>query len=302
MAKGLIFDIKRYAIHDGPGIRTTVFFKGCPLRCTWCHNPEGKESSPEIIVNPERCGEECDLCLSACPQDAISKNENSLMIDRDKCDLCRKCTDICVYEALKMAGQEVTDQEVLKEVEKDRIFFEESDGGLTCSGGEPLMQPDFLISLLKNSKKKGIHTAVDTSGYASFDVLDEVSKHTDFFLYDIKIMDDKKHKKFTGVSNRIILENLKKLSKSGTPVAARIPVVPGINDDEKNIQEIAGYLLSLKNIRQINLLPMHRGGSEKYIRLGKETMPQALKPPSKAKIERIKGILTDYGFLVKTGG
>lgn len=302
MAKGLIFDIKRYAIHDGPGIRTTVFFKGCPLRCTWCHNPEGQESSPEIIVNPERCGEECDLCLSVCPQDAISKDGNSIMIDRAKCDLCRKCTDVCVYEALKIAGQEVTDQEVLKEIEKDRIFFEESDGGLTCSGGEPMMQPDFLISLLENSKKKGIHTAVDTSGYASFDILDRVRKNTDFFLYDIKIMDDKKHKKFTGVSNRIILENLKKLSKSGTQIAVRIPVVPGINDDEKNIREIAGYLLSLKNIRQINLLPMHRGGSEKYKRLGKETMPQALKPPSEGKIERIQEILTDYGFLVKTGG
>ena len=302
MAKGLIFDIKRYAIHDGPGIRTTVFFKGCPLRCPWCHNPEGQESIPEVIAYPERCEDECDLCLSVCPQDAISKNGKSIKIDQDRCDLCKKCKDVCVYEALEIAGQELTDKEVLKEIEKDRIFFEESDGGLTCSGGEPLMQPDFLMSILELAKKRGIHTAVDTSGYASFDVLDRISKNTDFFLYDIKILDDKKHKKFTGVSNQVILENLKKLSETGKPIAARIPVVPGVNDDEENIRGIAGYLLSLKNIMHINLLPLHRGGTEKYKRLGKKSMTTALKPPSEGKVERIKEILTDFGFLVKTGG
>lgn len=302
MAKGLIFDIKRYAIHDGPGIRTTVFFKGCPLRCSWCHNPEGQERQPEIMIISEKCLEECDACPSVCPQDAILKDRNSIMIDRAKCDLCQKCKDVCVYGALEIVGREVTVQEVVEEIEKDRIFFEESEGGITFSGGEPLMQPDFLEILLEKLKERKIHTTVDTSGYASFDILERISKNTDLFLYDIKIMDDRKHKEYTGVSNQIILENLKRLSESGEQITARIPIVPGINDDEDNIRGIAEYLLSLRSIKHINLLPLHRGGSEKYKRLGKKSMHQALKPPSKERIERIKKRLTDSGFLVKAGG
>ena len=303
MAKGIIFDIKRYAIHDGPGIRTTVFLKGCSLRCQWCHNPEGIKSKPEIVLRSTRCAKECSECVSVCPQVAISKNGNFIEIDQDKCDLCGVCDDVCVYEALEIVGREVTVKEVMDEIEKDRIFFDESGGGITFSGGEPLMQIDFLETLLKEIKKKNIHVTLDTSGYVSFEDLERVSRKVDLFLYDIKIMDKEKHEKYTGVSNKLILENLRKLSERGKPVAVRIPLVSGINDDDQNIQMLAEYLHGLKNIKQISLLAYHRGGCEKYKRLKrKEKFAKTFNSPSDERIEEIKKILTGSGFSVKKGG
>ena len=302
MARGIIFDIKRYAIHDGPGIRTTVFLKGCSLRCQWCHNPEGIKSKPEISLRSTRCAKECSECVSVCPQDAISKDGNFIEIDQDKCDLCGVCDDVCVYEALEIVGREVTVEEVMDEIEKDGIFFDESGGGITFSGGEPLMQIDFLETLLEEIKKKNIHVTLDTSGYVSFEDLERVSPNVDLFLYDIKIMDKEKHEKYTGVSNKLILENLRKLSEIGKPVAVRIPLVSGINDDDQNIQMLAEYLHGLKNIKQINLLAYHRGGCEKYKRLRKEKIAKTFSPPSDERIEEIKKILTRSGFSVKKGG
>ncbi len=299
MAKGLIFDIIRYAIHDGPGIRATVFFKGCPLRCQWCHNPEGQESKPEIIIKEERCAAECDRCLSICPQGAISKKGRSIIVDRTKCDSCGKCKDVCVYETLDIIGREMTVQDVLKEVEKDRVFFDESGGGVTFSGGEPLMQPDFLQALLKEFKNSGIQTTVETSGYTSSEILDSISENVDLFLYDLKIIDPKKHKDYAGVSNEIILENLRRLSKKGKKIIIRIPVIPGVNDDREDIKRIADYLRSLKTIKQINLLPFHRGGVQKYKRLGKKNLTESLQPPSSDKINEIKKIFIDSGFLIE---
>jgi len=302
MATGLIFDIKRYAIHDGPGIRTTVFLKGCPLRCQWCHNPEGQESTPEIMVRSARCVEECLDCISQCPQSAISKDGEVIWVDQSKCDFCAKCREVCVYEAIDIIGREVDVRDVVDEIEKDRIFFDESGGGISLSGGEPLMQPDFLEALLEEFKKREIRITVDTCGYAPFDVLDRIRENVDLFLYDIKVMDDKKHKEYTGVSNQLIIENLRKLSEKGANIAIRIPIIPGVNDDEENIQSIAEYLQSLKNIKQINLLPFHRGGIEKYKGLGKKTQAKTVEPPSSEKIEGIKKMLENSGFLVKTGG
>jgi len=302
MVKGLIFDISRYAIHDGPGIRATIFFKGCPLRCQWCHNPEGQESKPEIIIKEERCVVECDSCLSACPQNAISKDGTSIIVDRIQCDSCGKCKEVCVYEAFDIIGREVTVQQVLEEVEKDRIFFDESGGGVTFSGGEPLVQPDFLEALLVEFKTRGIRTTVDTSGYAPFEILDRVSDNVDLYLYDIKIMDEKKHKDYSGVSNRIILENLRRLSEKDKRICIRIPIIPGINDDRENIESIASYLLSLKNIKKINLLPFHRGGVQKYKRLGKKNLLDKLQPPSDEKIEEIKKTLRNFGFSLEKKG
>lgn len=302
MVKGLIFDIKRYAIHDGPGIRTTIFFKGCPLRCKWCHNPEGQEPAPEIMVRPARCDEECQECVSQCPQGAISKDGEFISVDQSKCDFCAKCREVCVYEAIDIIGREVEVRDIVDEIEKDRIFFDESGGGISLSGGEPLMQPDFLEALLKEFRKREMRTTVDTCGYAAFDALDRIAENVDLFLYDIKIVDDAKHKEYTGMSNQIIFENLKRLSKKGAKIAVRIPVIPGVNDNEENIQRIAEYLLLLKNIKYINLLPFHRGGIEKYKRLGKKIPATTLQPPSSEKIRRIKKVLEDSGFLVKTGG
>ena len=302
MAKGIIFDVKRYAIHDGPGIRTTLFLKGCSLRCQWCHNPEGIESKPEIMLRPSRCAKECNECVSICPQDAISKDGNTIEIDKAKCDLCRKCEDVCVYEALEVVGREVAVQEVMEEIEKDRIFFDESGGGITFSGGEPLMQLDFLEALLKEIGKKNIHVTLDTSGYVSFKDLDRISDKVDLFLYDLKIMDDEKHEKYTGVSNRLILDNLRKLAGREKSVAVRIPLISGINDDDQSIQKFVEYLLSLKNIKQINLLAYHKGGCEKYKRLRKEELPKTFQSPSDERIEEIKKVFADSGFSVKTGG
>ncbi|NIO49251.1 MAG: glycyl-radical enzyme activating protein [Candidatus Aminicenantes bacterium] len=302
MAKGIIFDIKRYAIHDGPGIRTTIFLKGCSLRCQWCQNPEGQETYPEIMLRPSRCATECNECVSVCPQDAVSKDANSIEIDKAKCDLCRKCEDVCVYEALEVVGREITVREVMDEIEKDKVFFDESGGGITFSGGEPLMQLDFLEALLKEIKKKDIHITLDTSGYIAFDDLDRISDKVDLFLYDLKIMDDEKHEKFTGVSNRLILDNLRKLAGKEKSIAVRIPLVSGINDDDQSVQMFAEYIMSLEKIKQINVLAYHKGGCEKYKRLRKEKFPKTFQSPSNARIEEIKKIFADYGFSVKTGG
>lgn len=302
MTKGIIFDVKRYAIHDGPGIRTTVFLKGCSLRCQWCHNPEGIESKPEIILRLARCPRECRECVSVCPQSAISKDGNIIEIDQDKCDLCRKCEDVCVYEALEIVGKEMTVEEVMDEIEKDRIFFDESGGGITFSGGEPMMQLDFLEALIKEIKKRNIHVALDTSGFVSFEDLERISDKVDLFLYDLKIIDEEKHEKYTMVSNKLILENLRKLSERGKPVVIRIPLISGINDDNHNIQKFAEYLHGLKNIKQISLMAYHRGGCEKYKRLRKEKFMKAFESPSDERIEEIKKTLTSSGFSVKAGG
>ncbi len=302
MAKGIIFDIKRFAIHDGPGIRTTIFLKGCSLRCQWCQNPEGQETNPEIILRSSRCAIECNECVSVCPQDAISKDGNSIEIDKAKCDLCAKCEDVCVYEALEVVGREVTIQEVMDEIEKDRVFFDESGGGITFSGGEPLMHVDFLEALLNEIRKKDIHVTLDTSGNVSFEDLDRISDKVDLFLYDLKIMDEEKHEKYTGVSNKLILENLRRLAEQGKSVIVRIPLISGINEDNRSIHMFAAYLQGLKSIKQINLLSYHKGGSEKHKRLRKERSPRTFQTPSDERIEEIKKILSDAGFSVKSGG
>ncbi len=302
MAKGIIFDIKRYAIHDGPGIRTTVFLKGCSLRCQWCHNPEGIESKPEIVLRSARCSKECRECIPVCLQGAISKERNFIKIDQTKCDLCRKCEDVCVYEALEIVGREITVQEVMEEIEKDRIFFDESGGGITFSGGEPLIQLGFLEAVLKEIGKKNIHVTLDTSGYVSSEDMDRISDKVDLFLYDLKIMDNEKHEKYTGVSNKPILENLRNLTDQGNSVAVRIPLISGINDDNQSIHMFVDFLQGLKSIKQINILSYHRGGCEKYKRLRKEESPITFQSPSDERTEDIKKIFTDSGFSVKKGG
>ena len=302
LLKGTIFDIKRYAIHDGPGIRTTIFFKGCSLRCPWCHNPEGLEAEPEFIIRSERCVQECQACVAACEPKAISKNGTRPDIDKEKCDLCRECEEACVYEALEIVGREITVQELIDEIEKDRIFFEESGGGVTFSGGEPLEQPEFLVALLEEARVRKLHVALDISGYTSSRVLERISDRVDLFLYDLKIMDEKKHEEYTGVSNKIILENLRMLSEKGKQIEVRIPLVSGVNDDDQNMKLMADYLFSLRNRIQVSLLPFHRGGSEKYKRLGKDRFPRTFQPPSDKRLDRIRGLLAGSDFAVKVGG
>jgi pyruvate formate lyase activating enzyme len=298
----MIFDIKRYAIHDGPGIRTTVFFKGCTLRCQWCHNPEGIEREREIMLRAERCAEECRDCVPVCPQGAITKKSQVISIDHAKCDLCEKCEEACIYEAVECVGRETSVQDILEEVEKDRIFYEESGGGVTFSGGEPLAQPDFLLALLRELKGRNIHTAVDTSGFVPFDILDKVSQEADLILFDLKIMDKEKHLKFTGESNSLILENLRKHSRDRKKIIIRVPVLEGLNDDEKSIQKMVEYLRTCGGIEEINLLPHHKGGEAKRKRLNRSFPAIDFRAPSDQRVEEIKNHLSAYGFSVKVGG
>ena len=303
MTRGIIFDIKRYAIHDGPGIRSTVFFKGCSLECQWCHNPEGIHSEPEIFFRSERCPLECRLCISACPKGAIKRiKKGSIKIDLDRCDLCGDCEKACVYGALEIIGKKVTVKEVMTELEKDNLFYEESRGGVTFSGGEPFEQPQFLEALLEKAKSKGLHTTVDTCGNFNPKHLAKFSEKVDLFLYDLKIIDESRHREYTGHSNRRILDNLKRLSSNGHRVAIRIPLIAGITDDDKNIEDAIEFLIPLDSVKQINLLPFHSGGSMKQKRLGKKQRRINFQPPSKKRIEMIKKFFQDSGFSVKVGG
>lgn len=301
MGKGLIFDIKRYAIHDGPGIRTTVFLKGCPLRCWWCDNPESQSPSKQFIFWPERCLQ-CDACIDVCEKDAIvNKNGKLREIDQTRCDFCESCVEACYTEALQIVGQEIGVKALLREIEKDRDFYRESGGGVTFSGGEPFSQPEFLYEILVACKRKNLHTAVDTCGFVSWDILKRACAYVDLFLYDIKLMDAKKHRRYTGVSNQLILSNLRKLAKTHH-VIVRLPVIPQINDDAENIRQVGEFLSGLKEIEEIDLLPYHRLGFSKYERINRRYAIKDIKPPDPERINDVLKALERFGFRVNVGG
>jgi len=298
--KGMIFDVKKFAIDDGPGIRTTIFFKGCPLRCWWCHNPEGQLPRHELMYRRMRCNN-CAECIRICPDRAISRLSNGISISRDDCNLCGKCCQQCPTEALAIVGKEVSLDEVLKEIDKDSVFYDESEGGVTVSGGEPLLQLDFLNALLKECKERNIRTAIDTCGYASHETVDKISDKVDLFLYDIKIMDDKKHRRYTGVSNKPILENFKRLAENGSNIQVRFPIIPGINDSKDNVAETAEFVASCR-IKNICLLPYHRAGIEKYKGLGRSYKLKKTQTPSDQDLDFIRKELEDFGLQVRIGG
>jgi pyruvate formate lyase activating enzyme len=300
MTKGLIFDIKKYAIHDGPGIRTTVFLKGCPLNCWWCANPESIAAAKEFIFWPDRCLH-CNACTQACKSGAIKEDETGKKVDESKCTFCGDCVQECYSEALQMIGREISVEELLWEIEKDTSFYQVSGGGVTFSGGEPLFQPEFLYEMLAACKKKSLHTAVDTCGFVSWDILNKIRPFVDLFLYDIKLMDEKKHKKFTGVSNRLILENLEKLVKKHK-VIIRMPFISRINDDENNIRQMGEYLSKLNNIEEIDFLPYHRMAVSKYKRLNMKYRITDLKPPTQESINDAVKAIGKFDFRLNIGG
>ena len=294
---GIIFSIKKYSIHDGPGIRTTIFFKGCPLNCWWCHNPEGISPERELYIWDDKCIG-CGDCLKICPTGAISQINDSIQTDMKKCTLCGQCVETCPTEAREIIGNKITVSQLMEEMGKDTIFYDNSGGGVTFSGGEPLTQPLFLFALLQECKRQKIHTAVDTSGYISTETLIEISKSVDLFLYDIKFIDNFKHKKYTGVSNKIILKNLKELSSINKKIIIRIPIVPGINDNDKNIIEIGEFVASLKNVNQVDILPFHNIGVEKYKKFGMNYRLADVQYSSENRIAEIENQLKKYRFKV----
>ena len=299
---GRVFDIKRYSIHDGPGIRTTVFLKGCSLRCLWCHNPESVDPGPELMHWPGRCAR-CYACIKACPKDAITKDAaGAVAIDRKACDLCGKCAEACLYDAMQIVGREMSVEEVLSEVEKDKIFYDQSGGGVTLSGGDPFVQSAFAEALLDGCRSRGISAAVDTAGFSRNGVLDRVASKAGLILYDLKCMDDARHKELTGVSNAPIIENLKRLAAGRAEVWVRIPLVSGVNDDDNNIRRTIDFLSSLKTIRRVGILPYHSGGLEKARRIGQESHFRKFETPSEERIAAVEAAFREAGFEVRRGG
>jgi pyruvate formate lyase activating enzyme len=303
MSEGIIFDIKRYAIHDGPGIRTTVFMKGCPLRCIWCHNPESQKLGFEIMYLEYKCIH-CYTCVHVCPYNLIYFDDEGMQhIHREKCKYCKICTDNCPSGALEFVGRKISVEELIEIIEKDITLYDSSGGGVTFSGGEPLMQPEFLKEALEECKNRKINTALDTSGYAPRKVLESVMDYVDIFLYDIKLYDPEKHRKYTGVSNEIIKDNLKFLVNSGRGknIILRFPVIPTITDTEENIEGWKEFIMNLGGIREINLLPYH-DVSEKFRRLGREYKMPVHEFPSEEKMKEIKEKFEEIGLYVKIGG
>jgi pyruvate formate lyase activating enzyme len=298
-AKGLVFNIMRFSLHDGPGIRTTVFLKGCPLSCWWCHNPESQNVQPEVMYAGDRCMH-CGDCVSACEHGALTFN-NGPVRDPDLCVQCGECADECLTDARRFVGEWMSAEDVVRHVRRDIVFFDESGGGVTFSGGEPLMQPDFLEAALKACKAEGIHAALDTCGYARPETLLRITPHTDLVLFDLKLANSERHLQVTGVSNEVILENLSILAKSGTPLIVRIPVVPGVNDDEANMRESMNLLEGL-GVSRVDLLAYHEAGTDKYQRLGSKYRLENLKPPAARIMKDLSDRFCRAGFAVRIGG
>ena len=294
---GYIFDIQRFSINDGPGIRTTVFFKGCPLRCIWCSNPESQEQWPQLLYFESLCTR-CYRCVEVCPTGATKKSsDGSIEIDRGLCQACGACVEACPAQARVISGRTTSVDEVVEVVRKDELFYRNSGGGVTASGGEPVYQPDFLIELLRQCQRYGLHTTLDTCGYVKWGVMEEILDHTDLVYYDLKHMDTGKHREFTGVGNELILDNARRISQSGKPIVMRLPLIPGYNDSEENIKATAEFVTGIEVVR-LDIVPFHQLGSNKYQRLGRVYQLIGLKPYQEEEIQAFKDTFESYGLEV----
>ncbi len=293
---GTCFNVQRYSIHDGPGIRSTAFFKGCPLSCGWCHNPEGLSPDPEILFVPDRCIG-CGACAEVCPQGrAVGPGRPP------GCTACGRCVDVCHTGARRRVGESFTVDRLIGELERDRPFYEESGGGVTFSGGEPLLQGPFLLACLEECRARGLNVAIDTCGFAEPDLIASVLRFTNLFLFDVKILQNERHRRLTGVSLRPILENLRLLDEAGAEIWIRFPLVPGVTDDRANLEALGDLVASLKNTRRVHILPFHRTARDKYHRLGRSWGCGEIHPAAPPAVDHIVALLNGLGLEVRTGG
>lgn len=299
--KGLVFDIQRFSIHDGPGIRTTVFMKGCPLQCLWCSNPESQDPFTNLMVRNINC-KGCGACVGVCPEEAITiTKEEGRKIDWEKCNQCLRCVAACIYNSLNRCGTYMEVKEVFDEVVKDEDFYKNSGGGVTVSGGEPLLQTEFVYKLLRICKERGLPTALDTTGYAAWEKIEKILPLTDLLLWDIKHLDTREHKRSTGVENEPILENLAKAARSKlSHIWLRIPLIADFNDSEEHLRSIAALGKKI-GAEKISLLPYHEGGKSKAEQLGRSYEFSEAKAPSDEHITRLKQMMEQEGVRVAIG-
>ncbi|MDK9708139.1 MAG: glycyl-radical enzyme activating protein [Desulforhopalus sp.] len=296
-----IFAIKRYALHDGPNIRTTIFFKGCPLACHWCHNPEGIDFDAKILFLAEKCVG-CGECVNHCPERALHHTTQGINRAQDVCASCASCVAICPALAHESTGKKMSIAEIVAEISKDLPFFDQSGGGITCSGGEPLCQPEALLALLQACGHLGIHRVVDTSGFAPTTTLLDIARHTELFLYDIKHMDSTIHKRLTGVANDLILANLKELYQAGHAVRVRLPLIQGINDGTENIAAMGAFVAACPGVQGIDILPYHPSATAKYRKLGRVYKGETFTAPDREHIDAIAYSLRNFTDDVSIGG
>ncbi len=302
MKSGLIFDVKRYAINDGPGIRVAVFLKGCPLNCRWCHNPESISAKVQKMYNKAKCIG-CKSCVDACPENACSLESEGIVTNLDLCAGCGVCAEVCPTKATEMSGRMTTVEEVISIVEKERIFFDQSGGGVTFSGGEPMMQPEFLLAALIELGCMSIHRAVDTSGFVAPKILMEVAEHADLFLYDLKMMDAGRHKKWTGVDNGIILENLQLLAGTGACIDIRMPLIKGVNTDLENLEKSAAFVAGLPGEKKsVSILPYHYTMVSKYQKLGQVFDGESMSELTDAEQSEVVELFASFGLQATIGG
>jgi pyruvate formate lyase activating enzyme len=299
--RGIVFEIERYALKDGPGIRTVVFLKGCLLRCLWCSNPESQEPAAQLVYWQEKCLD-CGSCIRACPHGALARGTAGIVIDRGRCRACGTCTRVCNAEALVLLGRSMSAEEILREVQKDAAFYRTSGGGVTFSGGEPFEQQELLLETARLCRSARIHTAVETSGLVPWERIAETLPALDLVLFDLKEMDPERHRAFTGVDNRLVLENFEKLMKTGKAVIVRVPVIPQHNDRRENFTAMIEFLKRAAPGIRVDLLPYHRLGKGKYRRLGIVYRLEELDPPAPGGMEEIQALFDGAGFPNSVGG
>lgn len=296
-----IFAIKRYALHDGPNIRTTLFFKGCPLSCHWCHNPEGIDFKISVVSRPDTCVG-CGECISNCPSKALHKSGTGISRNESLCTLCQSCIDTCPALAHEPTGRQMTIEQLLQEIQKDEPFYDQSGGGVTISGGEPLCQPEALLALLKGCAARGIHRIVDTSALAPTETLLRIAQYTNLFLIDLKHMDTARHQHYTGAANELILHNLQQLAAGDHPVRVRVPLIPGVNDDSDNIRATGAFVAGCKSVEGIDVLPYHPSATAKYKKLGRQYKGMQFTVPSQEQLHYTVSLLKEHVSDVRIGG